>query len=364
MPRHPDRVHGAAPNRSRLPQEGASGIRPLLQAGEGAVELAWSLRSYRPNEMENVVNSQEVNPPLVSVIVPTRGRPELLRETLRSIVQQDYLGDIEIIVVHDGEPADRTLCSLSTVGREVFPFKNEGTPGLAGARNNGLSRARGDYIASCDDDDLWARAKVRRQVERLECDPRLLVVGAGIRLVMSADHVVEWPGKAPIVGYDRLLRNRVKELHSSTLMMRRIAFAKAGRYDEGLPHGYGEDYDWLLRAARVGRVGVVTEVLADIRKDVPSWFRGKAQNTADALEYMLAKHPDIASNRRGAARIYGQIAFAQASAGQKAAALRNIGRAASRDPLARQVWLAAATVAGVSPQRLLSAARRAGFGLS
>ena len=39
-----------------------------------------------------------------------------------------------------------------------------------------------------------------------------------------------------------------------------------GHGNEDLPGGYGEDYDWLLRASRVGKVGVVNEILADIRK--------------------------------------------------------------------------------------------------
>lgn len=302
--------------------------------------------------------------PLVSTVIPTRGRPELLRETIASIIAQDYAGRIEITVVHDGEPADPSLTEVGRDGRTVTPVANKGTRGLAGARNFGLQLSSGAYVASCDDDDLWHPAKVRKQVDRLESDPDLLAVGAGIRLLMAADQTVEWPGSHASVTYQRLLTNRVKELHSSTLMMRRVAFAKAGSYDESLPYGYGEDYDWLLRAARVGRIGVVTEVLADIRKDVPSWFRGKAKDTAEALEYMLVKHPDLANHRRGGARVRGQIAFARASAGERRTALTYLGRSLARDPLSRQAWLAAATIAGIDPQRLLGLARRFGFGLS
>ena len=146
------------------------------------------------------------------------------------------------------------------------------------------------------------------------------------------------PRRSPTSG---CCSNRVKELHSSTLAIRRIAFAKAGTYDEELPHGYGEDYDWLLRASRVGKVGVVTEVLADIRKDVPSWFRGKALNTADALEYMVAKHQDFADNRRAYARILGQIAYARGTAGDRRGALRYAGRALRAYPAAPHAWLGA-----------------------
>jgi glycosyltransferase involved in cell wall biosynthesis len=303
--------------------------------------------------------------PLVSVVIPTRGRPALLLETLESIIGQDYAGPMEIIVVHDREEIDPTLASLSRPGREVRSIDNTRTGGLCGARNSGLLASSGDFYASCDDDDLWYPAKVRRQVETLQADPELLAVGAGIRLLMGERGNVDWPARQAVFTHERLLENRVKELHSSTLMMRRSAFDKAGLYDEELPHGYGEDYDWLLRASRAGKVGAVEEILADIRKDVPSWFRGRALNTAVALEYLLDKHPDFRNRRRGHARILGQIAYARIAAGERRHGLRIAGRALRRYPAAPHAWLAVAVAGpGVEPQRLLAAARRLGRGLS
>lgn len=303
--------------------------------------------------------------PLVTVVIPTHGRSELLRETLATVVGQDYAGDMEVIVVHDREEADPSLADLSREGRRITPVVNTRTGGLCGARNTGVLLARGELVASCDDDDLWYPAKVRRQVERLVADPDLLAVGSGIRLLMGERGDVDWPAEEAVVSHERLLRNRVKELHSSTLMMRRTAFDAAGLYDEDLPHGYGEDYDWLLRASRVGSVGAVQEILADIRKDVPSWFRDRWVNTATALEYMLDKHPDFADSRRGHARILGQIAYARACAGQRRTGARLAGRALCRYPAAPHAWLALAVAGpGIEPRRLLTGARRLGRGLS
>lgn len=304
-------------------------------------------------------------PPLVSVVVPTRGRPGLLRETLGSIVAQDYSGAMEVVVIHDREDADPTLAGLGRPGRSVCSIRNDGTPGLAGARNTGLRHSSGDIVASCDDDDLWHVDKIRKQVDRLLADPSLLAVGAGIRLLMSADHIVDWPGRESTVSHRRLLGSRVKELHSSTLAMRRSAFDKAGEYDEALPNGYAEDYDWLLRASRVGTVGVVIEPLADIRKDIPSWFRDKADNNIEAFEYLLAKHQDFATHRRGHARVLGQIAYAHATAGRRVTAMRWAGKALARYPAAPQAWLAVTgAVTGADPTRMLKVARKLGRGLS
>jgi len=302
--------------------------------------------------------------PLVSVVIPTRGRPALLKETLEAIVAQDYAGPMEIIVVHDREEIDPTLARLSAPGREIRSINNTRTGGLCGARNSGLMESRGDFYASCDDDDVWYPTKVRRQVELLQSDPELLCVGTGIRLLMPKENV-EWPAREALISHERLLLNRVKELHSSNLMMPRSAFDKAGLYDEELPHGYAEDYDWLLRASKAGKVGAVQETLVDIRKDVPSWFRDKSLNTAAALEYLLEKHPDFRDRRRGHARILGQIAYARITGGQRSRGLRIAGRALCRYPVAPHAWLAVASAApGMEPQRMLAASRKLGRGLS
>jgi glycosyltransferase involved in cell wall biosynthesis len=303
--------------------------------------------------------------PLVSVILPTRGRPELVRQTIGTIVGQDYPGRLECIVVHDQEPLQPGLADLSTGTCRVAVIANCRAPGLAGARNTGVARARGEFFASCDDDDLWHPGKLRAQIRRLLDQPDLLVVGSGIRLLLPGGKVDNWPGRAERIGYELLLRNRVKELHSSTLVMRRDAFAKAGLYDEALPHGYAEDYDWVLRAARVGPVGTIPQPLADIRKNSQSWYPGHAATTALALEYLLAKHADLRASRRGHARLLGQIALARSMLGERARALRCALTAIALAPLTPHAYVALAHLTtGADRKHLLRAARLMRRGLA
>ena len=296
--------------------------------------------------------------PGVSVILPTRGRPELVRESIAAVVALTYQGPIECIVIHDQESPDEELRHLGTPQHSVQVVTNSQSPGLAGARNTGLALARGDYVATCDDDDVWHPDKLELQIQRLVDEPDLLAVGSGIRLRLPGDKILDWPGRAERISYELLLRNRVKELHSSTLVMRRDAFAKAGRYDEELPYGYGEDYDWVLRVARAGQIGLVTQPLADIRRNAKSWYQGGADKVAAGLEYLLAKHPDIAASRRGHARLLGQIAFARSSLGQRGLALRYSGRALVRWPASPYPYIALVhAVTRVHPRHVLRAAR-------
>jgi glycosyltransferase involved in cell wall biosynthesis len=303
--------------------------------------------------------------PLVSVILPTRGRPDLIREALCAVVGQTYPGMIECIVVHDQEPPQPGLAELGTARRSVRVVANSRSPGLAGARNTGVALARGEFIASCDDDDTWHPAKLQAQISLLLDQPDLLVVGSGIRLMLAGGKIVDWPGRAERISYQLLLRNRVKELHSSTLVMRRDAFAKAGLYDEAAPNGYAEDYDWVLRAAQVGRIGTVVTPLADIRKDAPSWYPGHAAITAAGLEYLLAKHRDLAASRRGRARLLGQIGFARSLLGERRRALHCALAAIMLWPASPHGYLALAHVmTRLDRRHVLRAARLFGRGLA
>lgn len=345
-------------------------FRAPLRAGPRGKPPAGPHAGGRPSPLDARIDSAgHQSPaqrwPLVSAVVATHGRPELVREALASVVAQTYPGDMEVIVVHDREAVDLTLAEAGRPGRSVRVVANTHSDGLAGARNTALDLAVGAFVATCDDDDSWHPTKVEKQVQRLLDEPDLLMVGAGIRLRLPGGKVAEWSGRADRIPYDLLLRNRVKELHSSTLLMRRDVFAKAGRYDEELPGGYAEDWDFILRVARVGRVGVVREPLADIRKDVPSYYRGRAQGTAVALEHFLVKHPDIAGSRRGNARITGQMAFARSCVGAREEALRYAATSLRSWPLSPHPYVALAHLAtGVDPSRVQRAARLFGRGMA
>src|SRR5262249_7060744 len=133
---------------------------------------------------------------------------------------------------------------------------------------------------------------------------------------------------------------------------------RGGRYVEDAAKGYGEEYDGVLGAARSGNFGTVPQPLVDIRKDGASWYAGHAENAASALEYMLAKHPDITKSARGHARMLGQIAFARSSLGERGPALRYAVKALARWPWSPYPYIALLhTVIGVHPRHVLRAAR-------
>ncbi len=98
--------------------------------------------------------------PCASIIVPTRNRPHLLRQALASILAQTS-PDFEVVVVDDGSAGEH-LAAMRALAAEldprfVFLFRDPGESrhGPAAARNAGVVRARGRYVAFLDDDDYW-----------------------------------------------------------------------------------------------------------------------------------------------------------------------------------------------------------------
>ena len=99
----------------------------------------------------------------VSVVIPTRDRPEMLALTLRSVLGQERV-DVEVLVVDDGT-GPGTAALLERIGDErLHLLRNTGPPGVSGARNSGIAAAKGNWIAFLDDDDLWAPGKLATQL--------------------------------------------------------------------------------------------------------------------------------------------------------------------------------------------------------
>ena len=254
--------------------------------------------------------------PTVTAVVPSRGRPDLLARALRSIVDQRYEGEIECLVVFDGD--EEALPEIEArPGRELRTVRNSRTPGAAGARNTGALVATGELLAFCDDDDEWLPEKVRCQVEALRTNSDASAVSCGI-LVRYRDRTVTRLPATETVTFRDLLRSRRAEIHTSTLLVRRDDFTgRIGLMDEAIPGSYAEDYEWLLRASRERPVVAVRAPLARVYWHEGSWFADRWETLARALRYLLEKYPEFELEPSGRARLYGQIAFAYAATGRR-----------------------------------------------
>lgn len=300
--------------------------------------------------------------PTVGVVLATRNRPELMRRSLASILEQDYAGSVEVVVVFDRSEPDYSL-ERADPRRRVCVIANERTPGLAGARNSGILSLDTDLVGFCDDDDVWLSGKLEAQVSRLESRPAAQFCTTAMRVDCDGRSTVRRAGKNQVTIYD-MARSRMAMLHSSSFLFRRTAMLNGfGLVEETLPRSMAEDWDLLLRAARHGPIENVDQPLVGILWGKSSYFNDAWKDKNEAHSWLLAHHEEILRDPIGAGLLYGKLAFGHAVLHERRAAWRfalRSARARWREP---RGYLALLIVAGCSGQRIQDALNRRGHGI-
>jgi|ERR1700733_3141435 len=207
---------------------------------------------------------------LVSAVIPTRGRPELLLRAVRSVLAQT-LQEIEAVVVIDGQdPA--TEHAVEMLAREDGRVRVIALPTSVGgsdARNRGVTEASGEWIAFLDDDDEWRPGKLEAQIEAVTTSTAPVVIGTCKIIARTPGNDYVWPRRMPEPGEqlcEYLLARRTfsrgeGSIQTSTFFVRR-ALMLAQPFKTGqLKH---QDTEWLLRVGRLpGAEAVfVNEILA------------------------------------------------------------------------------------------------------
>ncbi|SIT84235.1 glycosyltransferase family 2 protein [Microbacterium sp. RU33B] len=256
-----------------------------------------------------------MNDRALSVVIATRNRPDFLRDAVRAVSAQEGVGRIEIIVVHDQSEVDPSVAEVAPEA-DVRVVPNVHAVGLAGARNTGIELAEGEFVAFCDDDDVWMPGKARAQVGELRRRPESDLVATGI--------VVEYDGEShprylptDTILLSDLVRDRHTELHPSTFLFRTSALRDLGMVSTAVPGGFGEDYELLLRTARRAPIANIPRPFVSIRWHQSSFFFERWSTMASGLEYLLDQYEEFQDDPKGLARIQGQIAFARASEGRR-----------------------------------------------
>jgi len=108
--------------------------------------------------------------PLVTVVIPTRNRRELLLRTLHGVRGQRGVG-LEVVVV-DEASSDGTAAAIAALGDpRISVLRHDVPQGVARARNAGIRAARGQWLAFTDDDDVWSPNKLSAQLASLRTFP-------------------------------------------------------------------------------------------------------------------------------------------------------------------------------------------------
>lgn len=187
-------------------------------------------------------------PPMVTVIIPTRNRAELVFRSVQSVLSQTYK-DFELILIDDASE-DNTFDVIHELADKRITYVRNAKPrGAAVARNKGITAARGQFIAFLDSDDEWLPFKLARQVAMFQSLPDK--VGAIYTGLTAFDlgkkrKSTRKPKKAGNLLPDLYYGNVVGPL--STLAVRSGCFNAVGQFDEQFPSC--QDWDLCIRIAQ------------------------------------------------------------------------------------------------------------------
>lgn len=266
---------------------------------------------------------------LVSVIVPTYNRAYCLEQTLDSVLAQTY-SNFEIVVIDDGSTDDTyKLFEGRYAGDSRIKYFPQANGGLPAARNAGIRRATGKYIAFCDSDDIWLPHKLAVQVACLEKFPEVGLVWTDLSAVDPDGR--ELHKRYTRIGYETWKLFSMEQLFSKsaklssldpalsvdgdvyvgdvftamvvgaiinipTVIVSRERVEAVGLFDETMK--VGEDYDFDLRVCCAGPVAFVDIATVAYRVGAPDQLTrpellvDQARNSLRTLYPIVEKHRD------------------------------------------------------------------------
>ncbi len=244
-----------------------------------------------------------MNKPLVSIVIPTYNRAQLLERAVKSVLDQTY-ANIEILIVDDfsSDRTEKVGKKLEKRHKQVRYIRQAINQGAPAARNRGIREARGEYIGLLDDDDEYLTDKVKLQVEKFQSNPRLGLIYGGFKVIR------ETSDKEPV---DKLPKHRgnIKKalltncvIGSPTVLVRKEAFKKVGDFDTKLKSC--QDWDMWYRISKQYPIDYVNEVVAryylhDSDQITTNWSR-KVQGAKRIFKKQredLKKYPKVLMRR-------------------------------------------------------------------
>jgi glycosyltransferase involved in cell wall biosynthesis len=227
--------------------------------------------------------------PKVSIIIPSYKTADLIAACLDSVFAQTFT-DFETIVVNDGSPDTVELEKVLQPYLDRIVYIKQENKRAAGARNNAIRQARGEWVAFLDSDDTWLPNHLAGQMKLVADDPVLDLVYANALLITDPGHDQEFMEKCPSNGhatFDALIVERC-QIPISTVVARRQRLIDVGLFDEKLPRC--DDYDLWVRTAFSGaQIGYSRAVQARLFIGRPGSLSQSRAKMAEAYWSILEK---------------------------------------------------------------------------
>ena len=219
------------------------------------------------SEVPDFLELQEVDhlSPLVSVILTTYNRPAMLRDAIKSVLQQDYK-KFELIVVNDAGEDVGTIINEYNCNKQISYLNLGKNAGISAARNKALSIAQGEIIAYLDDDDTYLPNHLSVITNKLADRSIEFVYTGSVEISESLDgnRRVELQRSQPYAGivYTKERLHIGNFIPVNTWGHRKSLLDRIGTFDESLSSL--EDWDFLIKASRETKIVQIDTVTAEV----------------------------------------------------------------------------------------------------
>ncbi len=233
---------------------------------------------------------------LVTAIITTHNRKELLLKAVNSVLNQSYK-NIQCIVVDDASTDGTKECLLDLIKKNKITYiyiEPQNSKGGNHARNIGVENALGEYIAFLDDDDEWYPDKIERQIRLFNEKSDIGMVYCGMDRQYIKHNTVYKQTTSKNVGNKAGDLSREVLIHSITLassiMVKKNVVEIAGNFDEDLK--YWQDYEFCIRIMQYIKVGYIKDALVLYRvfEDDKKRLSNNIDGWEESVRYILNKH--------------------------------------------------------------------------
>lgn len=236
---------------------------------------------------------------LVSAVITTHNRKELLVSAIESVLNQTYK-NIECIVIDDASDDNtqeyiRKYIEESKVTYIYIP--KEESKGGNYARNLGIKNAKGNYIAFLDDDDEWLCEKIEKQMKAMQENQKIGFVYCGIVSEINQDKSTRMPQEINHEKYKEGDLSREVLVHiicnTSVILVKKELLEKIDGFDENLK--FWQEYEMCIRLLQITKAKIVREnlVLYRVFAGDKNRLSNKINGWEEAVAYILDKHKDL-----------------------------------------------------------------------
>jgi glycosyltransferase involved in cell wall biosynthesis len=192
--------------------------------------------------------------PQVTVLMAVHNGAKYVDQAVGSILNQTFT-DFEFLIVDDGSSDDTPKCLASYNDQRVRIVRNPTNIGLTRSLNRGLQLARGALIARQDVDDVSHPERLRTQVEFLQHEPDVVVLGAQARYIDAAGrikHAAPWPKPTSPLAVQWQLLFEGPFIHTSVMYRKAVVWDELNGYDESF--ATSQDFELWLRIRNRGHL--------------------------------------------------------------------------------------------------------------